>query len=218
MTATEPTASKRRGRGARRAARLEQNIEWWPELTRGIPYLDIVTPDQLERIHDASMTLLEEVGIDFRDDESTDMWRNAGAEVDGYRVRIDREHLMALISTAPSEYTMLARNPERSVSLGGRKTVFTPSYGAPFVLDMENRRRNATLDDFDNFAKLAYMEPAMHMTGGVLCEPMDIPVPHRHLEMTYSLLKHSDKPLMGSVTSREPVSYTHLTLPTNREV
>ena len=77
------------------------------------------------------------------------------------------------------------------------------SYGAPFILDFENRRRAALLDDFNNLAKLAYLEPALHMSGGVLCEPMDVPVPHRHLEMTYSLLRYSDKPLMGSVTSRE---------------
>lgn len=149
------------------------------------------------------MTLLEEVGIDFRDDESIEIWKAAGASVDDYRVRIDREMLMELISTAPAEYTMKSRTPGRDVSLGGRKTVFTPAYGAPFVLDMENRRRHATIDDFNNFAKIAQMEPAMHMSGGVLCEPMDIPVPHRHLEMTYSLLRYSDKPLMGSVTSRE---------------
>ncbi len=195
--------SKRRGRGARVAARTEKKIQWLPELDRGIPFLDIVPHEQLLRIHDASMTLLEEVGIDFRDDESIAMWKAAGADVDGYRVRLDRNHVMELISTAPESYTMLARNPEHSVSLGGTKTVFTPAYGAPFVLDMDNNRRHATLDDFNNFAKIAYMEPAMQMTGGVLCEPMDIPVPHRHLEMTYSLLRYSDKPLMGSVTSRE---------------
>ncbi|MCP3935762.1 MAG: trimethylamine methyltransferase family protein [Actinomycetia bacterium] len=184
------------------AARKRRNVDWLPELDRGIPYLDIVAPEQLMRIHDASMNLLEEVGIEFRDDEATATWKAAGAEVDGYRVRIDRDHLMALISTAPSEYTMLARNPDHSVTLGGTKTVFTPAYGAPFVLDLENRRRAATLDDFVNFAKIAYMEPAMHMTGGVLCEPMDVPVPHRHLEMTSALLRYSDKPLMGSVMSR----------------
>ncbi|MGI9596831.1 MAG: trimethylamine methyltransferase family protein [Acidimicrobiales bacterium] len=197
------TGPRRRGRSARRAARNDRTVEWWPELDRGLPYLDIVGHEQLLRIHDASMTLLEEVGIDFRDDESIAMWRRAGAAIDGYRVRIDREHLMELISTAPEQYTMAARNPERSVTLGGRKTVFVPSYGAPFVLDLDNRRRHATQTDFDNFAKLAYLEPAMHMTGGVLCEPMDIPVPHRHLEMTYSLLRYSDKPMMGAVTSRE---------------
>lgn len=205
MTATEPaaTAPKRRGRSARRATREANTVQWLPELTRGIPYLDIVPHEQLLRIHDASMSILEEVGIEFRDDEAISMWKASGARVEGYRVRIDREHLMDLISTAPSEYTMISRNPDHSVSLGGRKTIFTPAYGAPFVLDMENRRRHARLEDFNNFAKIAQLEPAMHMAGGVLCEPMDVPVPHRHLEMTYSLLRYSDKPLMGSVTSRE---------------
>ena len=194
---------RRRGRAARRQAEDDRPLAWFPELERGMPYLDIVAHDQLLRIHDASMCLLEEVGIEFRDDESSAMWKAAGAKVDGYRVRIDREHLAELISTAPETYTMTARNPARSVSVGGNKTIFTPSYGAPFVLDFDNNRRAATLDDFDNFAKLAYLEPALHMTGGVLVEPMDVAVPHRHLEMTYSLLRYSDKPLMGSVTSRE---------------
>ncbi|MEM7325160.1 MAG: trimethylamine methyltransferase family protein [Actinomycetota bacterium] len=194
---------RRRGRDARRAARENNEVAWLPELDRGIPYLDIVPHEELLRIHDASMTLLEEVGIDFRDDESVAMWAAAGATVDGYRVRIDRHHLMELIATAPESYTMTARNPAHSVTLGGTKTVFTPAYGAPFVLDMDNRRRSATMEDFDNFAKIAYLEPAMHMTGGVLCEPMDVPVAHRHLDMTYSLLRYSDKPLMGAVTSRE---------------
>ena len=92
MTAT------RRGRSARRAAREAAGTPWLPELTRGIPYLDIVSHEQLLRIHDASMTLLEEVGIDFRDDESIEIWKAAGASVDDYRVRIDREMLMELIS------------------------------------------------------------------------------------------------------------------------
>lgn len=207
MTAGETaTAPKRRGRAARRRAEAENALTWLPELDRGLPDFDIVPHEQLLRIHDASMTMLEEVGIDFRDDESIQLWRAAGSDgvrIDGYRVRIDREYLTELISTAPESYTMLARNPERSVTLGRRKTIFTPAYGAPFVIGFDNRRRAAVLEDFDNFAKLAYLEPAMHMTGGVLVEPMDVPVPHRHLEMTYGLLRYSDKPLMGSVTSRQ---------------
>jgi len=196
-----PTA--RRGRSARRAARTTRTLEFWPELERGLPDIDPLRPEQVERIHDESMRLLEERGIDFRDDEAVAIWAAAGARVDGHRVRIDRDHLMDLVSSAPAEYTMLARTPDRSVRLGGRRTIFTPSYGAPFVLDLDGTRRNATLEDFHNFAKLAYLEPALHMTGGVLVEPMDVPVPHRHLEMVASLLRHSDKPFMGAVTSRE---------------
>lgn len=201
--------SRRRGRANRRDNRLnDTGPDWVAPAERGIPYLDLLTPDQIARVHDETMKILEEIGCEFRDDEAAAMWAEAGARVDGHRVRIDREHLMELISTAPPEYTMVARNPDRSATIGGRRTAFTPSYGAPFVLDLDGKRRNATLEDFDNFAKLAYLEPYLHMTGGVVCEPMDVPVPHRHLEMVYSLMAHSDKPFMGAVTSRERAEET----------
>lgn len=202
---TTPTA-RRRGRRARRIDRTEVTQRFLPELHRGIPYLDLLMEEQEEIVHDATMDLLEGTGIEFRDDEAIEMWRAAGGDdvrIDGHRLQIDREFLLSLVATAPSEYTMVARDPGRTVSLGGRKSIFTPAYGAPFVLDLDGRRRSATMEDFDNFAKIAYQTPAMQMTGGVLVEPMDVPVPHRHLRMTYSLMKHSTKPFMGAVTTRE---------------
>lgn len=205
--ATAPARAGRRGRGARRDARTAYTQRYLPEMERGIPYMDALLPEQVDIVHDRTMRLLESTGIEFRDDESIEMWRQAGSgggvSIDGYRLRIDREFLMELVALAPSEYTMVGRDPARSVTLGGRKSIFTPAYGAPFVRDLDGNRRNATLDDFHNFAKIAQMTPAMQMAGGVLCEPMDIAVPHRHLHMTYSLMKHSTKPFMGAVTSRE---------------
>ena len=202
MTDAAPARSVRRGRAARAEKRQAYTQRFLPEFERGIPYMDALMPEQVHIVHDTTMTLLETTGIEFRDDEAIAMWNKVGANVDEYRVRIDRELLMQLISTAPSEYTMVGRDPERTVTVGGRKSIFTPSYGAPFIRDLEGRRRSATLDDFDNFARIAYMTPSMQMTGGVVCEPMDIAVPHRHLHMTHSLIKHSTKPFMGSVTSR----------------
>ena len=193
----------RRGRSARRTARLEKSFDSLPALDRGLPYVDVMSPTQLDRMHDATMRILEEKGIEFRDDESAEMWRSAGATVQGHHVRIDRELLLQLISSVPSSYTMHARNPARTVKLGDGHTCFAPAYGSPMVIDLDGNRRNATLEDFNNFAKLAYMAPAMHMTGGVLVEPMDIPVPKRHLHMMYSLLKYSDKPFMGMVLGRD---------------
>ncbi|MEM8498016.1 MAG: trimethylamine methyltransferase family protein [Pseudomonadota bacterium] len=193
----------RRGRSARRNARLATSFDSLPALERGLPYLDLMTPAQLEKMHDATMRILENKGIEFRDDESAELWRAAGATVNGHHIRIPRELLMQLISTVPSSYTMHARNPERTVKLGDGHTCFVPAYGSPMIIDMDGKRRNATLEDFNNFAKLAYMAPAMHMTGGVLVEPMDVPVPKRHLHMMYSLLKYSDKPFMGMVLGRD---------------
>ncbi len=177
-------------------------MRFLPESDRGFGYLDLMSPDQVERVHDASMTLLEGRGIEFRDDESAALWKRAGADVQGYRVRIGREHLLELIASAPESYELVARNRDRSVRLGGRKQIFTPAYGAPNVIDFDGSRRNATIEDFHAFAKLAHMSPAMHMSGGVLCEPMNIPVPKRHLHMVYSLIRHSDKPFMGMVTAK----------------
>jgi trimethylamine--corrinoid protein Co-methyltransferase len=165
--------------------------------------VDLLDDEQVQRIHDASMDIIEEVGIEFRCDDAIGMWRAAGADVDGVTVRIDREHLMSLLGTAPSSYTMVARDPAHTVTVGDGRTIFTPSYGAPYVLDLNGVRRPATLQDFRDFTKLNHLSPALHMSGGVVCEPMDVPVPKRHLYMTESLLKYSSKPFMGAVTSMD---------------
>ena len=199
----EADSKGRRGRSARRSARMAKNFDSLPALQRGLPYVDLMTPQQLEKMHNATMRVLEEKGIDFRDDESAELWREAGATVNGYHIRIDRELLMQLLSSVPESYTMHARNPVRSVKLGAGHTCFVPAYGSPMVIDLDGSRRTATIKDFNNFAKLSYMAPAMHMTGGVLVEPMDIDVPKRHLHMMYALLKYSDKPFMGMVLGEE---------------
>jgi len=165
--------------------------------------VDLLDDEQVQRIHDASMDIIEEVGVEFRCDDAIGMWRAAGADIDGVTVRIDREHLMSLVGTAPSSYTMVARDPAHTVTVGDGRTIFTPSYGAPYVLDLDGVRRPATLQDFRNFTKLNHLSPALHMSGGVVCEPMDVPVPKRHLYMTESLLKYSSKPFMGAVTSMD---------------
>ena len=165
--------------------------------------MDLLDDEQVQTIHDASMDIIEEVGVEFRCDDAIGMWRAAGADVDGVTVRIDREHLMSLVGTAPSSYTMVARDPAHTVTVGDGRTIFTPSYGAPYVLDLDGVRRPGTLQDFRNFTKLNHLSPALHMSGGVVCEPMDVPVPKRHLYMTESLLKYSSKPFMGAVTSMD---------------
>ncbi len=203
-TSVEPELGRvRRGRDARAARRRTRTRFWLPELERRIPWVDLLSDDQVQVIHDASMDVVEEVGVEFRCDDALALWRDAGAAVDGARVRLDREHLMALVGTAPSSYTMVARDPTHTVTVGNGKTIFTPSYGAPYVLGLDGTRRPGTLEDFKNFTKLNHLSPALHMSGGVVCEPMDVPVPKRHLYMTQNLLTYSSKPFMGAVTSKE---------------
>jgi trimethylamine--corrinoid protein Co-methyltransferase len=98
-------------------------------------------------------------------------------------------------------YTQHARNPARSVQIGGDATVLAPNYGSPFVHDLDQGRRYATLADFENFVKLTYASPYLHHSGGTVCEPVDVPVNKRHLDMVYAHLRYSDKPFMGSVTA-----------------
>ncbi len=174
-------------------------------IKRRIPSYELLDEADLERIETTADTILAEVGMEFRGDpEVLDLWRRAGAKVEGERVRFEPGMLRAIIrASAPREFVQHARNPERSVTYGGDNMVFLPAYGSPFVHDLDQGRRYATIEDFRNFVKLAYSTPYLHHSGGTVCEPVDLPVNKRHLEMVYSHLRYSDKPLMGSVTAGE---------------
>src|SRR6202034_3577912 len=117
------------------------------------------------------------------------------------RVRFPRGLARQLCATTPSQYMQHARNSERNVLIGGDAMVFAPNYGSPFVHDLDKGRRYGTLEDFQNFIKLAYLSPYIHHSGGTVCEPVDLPVNKRHFEMVYAHMRYSDKPFMGSVTT-----------------
>jgi trimethylamine---corrinoid protein Co-methyltransferase len=197
------TGRRSGGRAGRAALRASHVVERVAYLTRTMKPFEIVSDDGLAIIEDAADTILEEVGVEIRDYPSAlGVFAAAGALVDGTRVRFPRGMCRRIVSTnAPSAYTQHARNPGNSVLIGGDATVFAPNYGSPFVHDLDNGRRYATLADFQNFVKLAYMSPWLHHSGGTVCEPVDIPVSKRHLDMVYSHIKYSDKGFMGSVTA-----------------
>ena len=195
--------TRKGGRAARRAARVNAPIIHQPALMRNVPVYEVVNAEGVEQIHDLAMRIVERIGVDFRDAESLDIWKKTDAEIQGERVRVSRDTLMSLVDQAPSEYVHHARNPERTVTVGGRSMVVSPSYGPPYIYDLEGKRRTATLEDLHNLQKLNHMASSVHIAGGPVVEPMDIPVPHRHLYMAYSGLKYSDKPIVGNVTARE---------------
>ena len=200
------TAARKRSRGAgggaaRRAERTAVHIEAARFIERQIPDLSILSDEALEIIEAGAETVLEEIGVVFSENPAAlDRWRDAGADVEGDRVRIPRGLARQLCATAPSRFTQHARNPERSVEIGGRTLVLAPVYGPPFVRDREGGRRYATLDDFQKLVKLAYMSKFVHHSGGTVCEPTDLPVNKRHFDMLLAHMTLSDKPFMGSVT------------------
>lgn len=197
--------TRRRSRGgggaARRAERSAVSFETARFIERNIPNFEILNEEALEIIEYNAETVLEEVGVNFVDNpKALERWREAGADVTGERVRIPRGLARKLCSTAPSKFTQHARNPARNVEIGGNSLVLAPVYGPPFVRDAQGGRRYATMDDFNKFVKLAYMSKWLHHSGGTVCEPTDIPVNKRHLDMLKAHMTLSDKPFMGSVT------------------
>ncbi|MEM1274841.1 MAG: trimethylamine methyltransferase family protein, partial [Pseudomonadota bacterium] len=200
----EKVATRRtRGGGgaARRAARTGVKIEAAKFIERNIPNFDILTEEALEIIETNAETVLEEVGVAFVDNPAAlERWKEAGATVTGERVRIPRGLARKLCSTAPSQFTQVARNRDRDVVIGGRAMVTAPVYGPPFVRDADGGRRYATMADFEKFVKLGYMSKWLHHSGGTVCEPTDVAVNKRHLDMLLAHMTLSDKPFMGSVT------------------
>ncbi|MBD3765752.1 MAG: trimethylamine methyltransferase family protein [Rhodobacterales bacterium] len=202
---SDVATTSRRGRSgggsARRAERTAVSLDSARFITRNIPDFEILNEEALQIIEWNADTVLEEIGVNFVDNPGAlALWRQAGADVQGERVRIPRGLARSLCATAPRSFTQIARNPARNVEIGGRNLVLAPVYGPPFVRDREGGRRYATLEDFRNFVKLGYMSKWLHHSGGTVCEPTDVPVNKRHLDMLLAHMELSDKPFMGSVT------------------
>ena len=166
------------------------------------PY-DILSADQVEAIHEQAMTILEEIGVDFLHEQARDVFKREGMAIDGDRVRFDRAFVLEQAAKAPETFELQARNPVRNVILGGNHVVTAPVYGPPFITDLERGRRGATIEDFNNFDKLAQAIDQIHCAGGTTVEPEDLPLGTRHLDMLYSHLRWTDKPFMGSVISAD---------------
>ncbi len=173
------------------------------DVTRALPWYECLDEDSLVRLEDQADWLLQEVGIEFRGDpEALRIWREAGADVAGTRVRLPAGMARALCRTAPAEFTQVARNPVRSVRIGGRHQVFAPVYGPPFVRCREKGRRYGTLEDFRNLVRITSALPALGHSGFVTCEPCDVPVNKRHLDMLYAHMRLGDKPFLGAITEK----------------
>ncbi len=192
------------GRAGRQAARSAPVIAD-AYLERTLAPVNVLDEAGLSQIEENAERILNEVGIAFQETpEALKLWEAAGAQVEGDLVKFPRGLCRQIVQeNAPKSFIQHARNPAKNVKIGENATVFAPNYGSPFVTDLDKGRRYASLDDFQNAVKLIYATPALHHSGGTVCEPVDVPVNKRHLDMVYAHLKYSDKPLMGSVTAAE---------------
>jgi trimethylamine--corrinoid protein Co-methyltransferase len=167
------------------------------------PVFNLLDEEGLERVHQASLRILCEFGIAFYDEESRSILKAHGVRLEGDIAYFDPALVEEYVAKAPRKFTQLARNPVNNLEIGGNSMVFAPVYGPPYVVDLEQKRREAKLQDFINFVKLAFLSPYIHHSGGTIVEPTDEPVSSRHLDMVFSHVKYSDKAFMGSVTSAE---------------
>ncbi|MGI3186440.1 trimethylamine methyltransferase family protein [Nioella aestuarii] len=172
-----------------------------PHIRRVLPFFDVLDAEQIEKLEAQVDWILQDVGIAFRDDpEAIALWQREGARVEGDLVRAPADWVRSLCAKAPTQFTQLARNPDRSVIIGGNNQVFAPIYGAPFVRDLEGGRRYGDMAAFRDLVRLTYLHPNLHHGGFVTCEPCDIPVSKRHLDMLLAHMTLSDKPHLGAIT------------------
>ncbi|MEO0567038.1 MAG: trimethylamine methyltransferase family protein [Pseudomonadota bacterium] len=191
----------RRARARRQTDNEGDSAPHSPFVQRKLPFFDVIDEEGIETLERQVDWLIEDVGIEFRDDpEAHRIWVEAGAEVEENRIKADATWIRELCKSAPSVFQQVARNSERNVTIGRGNQVFAPIYGAPFVRDLEGGRRYGDIQSFENLVKLAYLHPNLHHTGLVICEPCDVPVSHRHLDMLYFHMTRSDKPHLGAIT------------------
>ncbi|WP_407493344.1 trimethylamine methyltransferase family protein [Pseudooceanicola sp. MF1-13] len=200
-TAVRSRRGRSGGGAARRAERTAGDFGTAPTIQRNIPNMELLTEETLQIIEANAEIVLEEIGVNFVNNPGAlQLWRDAGADVQGERVHIPRGLARKLCATAPSQFTQHARNPAKSVEIGGKGLVLAPVYGPPFVRDAQGGRRYATMEDFRKFVKLGHMSKWVQHSGGTVCEPTDIPVNKRHFDMLMAHMTLTDKPFMGSVT------------------
>ena len=193
---TPPTAGRRRGGRGTGTPRAAVSTLKYRRLKHRFPPIPVVSEDELEAIHDASLTILEEIGMDFMHAGAREILRKAGADVreGSERVRFDRNLILQAIKTCPCEFTLHARNPERNVQIGGKNLVFAQVASPPNCSDLQGGRRAGNQVDFRNMVRLAQRYDIVHASGGYPVEPVDLHASVRHLDCLSDIAKLTDKP------------------------
>jgi len=169
---------------------------------------EILSQGDMERIHRTSVRILENVGVEFPADSALAAFRQHDVRTAGSRVYITEDQLWDALASAPDQFTLHARNADRSVTIGGDGPVFAPGYGAPFLIDADGEKQVPTVEDYHDLVRLAHQLPNQDVSGHLLVEPGDVAAETAHLHMLYPHMIHSDKPFLGSVDSELGVRHT----------
>ncbi len=192
----------RAGRGGRTQAFPQKPFR---QPRRRFPAMRMVSDDELEAIHQTSLAILEEIGMDFLNAEARDILARAGARVDGLRVRMDRGLIAQAVATAPAEFTLHARNPAHHVRFGADWVAFPQMASAPNCTDADRGRRPGNHRDFRDFLKLAQTLNILHLTGGYPVEPVDLHASVRHLDCLSDFVRLTDKAFHAYSLGRERI-------------
>ena len=165
-----------------------------------MPRYEVLSEDAMATLDQGWRRLITEIGVEFMDDRALDLFRKAGQKVEDKTVFLDPDFVLEQVAKAPREFDLQARNPANSVHIGGDSMAFGAVYGPPFVREGDVRR-DGTMEDFRNFARLAQSFAVLDSAGGVVNEPNDTPLDSRHLDMVYALQTLTDKIYMGNVVS-----------------
>ncbi|MGB7874176.1 MAG: trimethylamine methyltransferase family protein [Anaerolineales bacterium] len=161
-------------------------------------WCEFLSPSDTQAIHDTSMKLMGEIGILFPEENALEIFKNNGFKVEGKKVFFSEEQVMGAVKNVPRLFTVHARNPERDITVGDGSPIFAPGYGAPFLVDAQEGKRDPTLEDYHNLVKLAHVLPNQDLSGHLMVEPRDIPSETAHLQMLLVHMLHSDKAFIGS--------------------
>jgi len=159
---------------------------------------EFLSPDDIEKIHNTSMKVMEQVGVKFPHEDVLELFAKHGFRTDGEKVFFEEQQVMDALASVPRPFTIYAPNPDKNVVVGDGSPVFAPGYGAPFLVDYETGKRDPTMDDYEDLVRLADALPNQDMSGHLLVEPEDVPSEAAHLLMLKAHMRHSDKPFIGS--------------------
>ena len=182
----------RAGNTRRTAQKAIEQMPWRIPVNTDAP-TGPLPPEGVEAVHNAAMDVLEEIGIEFLNDEALDYFKKAGCKIEDQNVKMDRAWVMEMLSHAPSEFDITPRNPERKITIGGKHMCFVNVSSPPNVMDLDRGHRVGDFESFKDLMKLTQYFNCIHVAGGYPVEPVDIHASVRHLDCLYEKLTLTDK-------------------------